>query len=187
MKNALWVLNSMTHHQLANSGDHWLNLSLGVGAIFGVLAVIGGGICTARYGRRGCLSVTAELVQSSQLTAILVRPRIKAVGVFRIRFSYTRVTVEVVAYDENGRYLSSSSPMMKENVFGDSFVEGGEELLTSVLIPVTHPDVTTIGWFARIEVKAPPRFLRGRFSTFSFAKSAYWYDTVFVPITSPTS
>jgi hypothetical protein len=78
--------------------------------------------------------------------------------------------------------LSSGSPTIKENVFADSFVEGGEELLTTIVIPIADPDDTTLGWFARIEVKAPPRFLRGRISNMPYASSSYWYDTVFIPV-----
>ena len=133
------------------------------------------------------MSVAAELVRSPQLCAIVVRPSVKAVGVFKIRFSYSRVSVEVVRYDSDGRYISSGSPATKENVFADSFVEGGEELLTSVFIPVTEPDATTLGWLARIEVKAPPRFLRGWLSKLPFSSSSYWYDTVFVSVELPTS
>jgi hypothetical protein len=112
---------------------------------------------------------------------------VKAVGVFKIRFSYSRVTVEVVRYDADGRFLSSSSPVLKENVFADSFVEGGEELLTTVFLPVREPDATTLGWFARIEVKAPSRFLRGRLSKLPIAGSSYWYDTVFVPVSTSSN
>jgi hypothetical protein len=177
----------MIHQQLLGASDHLLNFTLGLGALFGILAVIVGGVFTARYGRRGSVSVSAELVRSPQLCAIVVRPSVKAVGVFKIRFSYSRVTVEVVRYDADGRFLSSSSPVLKENVFADSFVEGGEELLTTVFLPVREPDATTLGWFARIEVKAPSRFLRGRLSKLPIAGSSYWYDTVFVPVSTSSN
>ncbi len=177
----------MTQSLFSTASDHWLNFALGLGSIFGIIAVAIGASFTARYGRRGSVSVTAELVRSPQLFAIVVRPSVKAVGVFKIRFSYSRVTVEVVRYDSDGRYVSSGSPASKENVFADSFVEGGEELLTSVFLPVAQPDSATLGWFARIEVKAPPRFLRGWLSKLPFSSSSYWYDTVFVSVEPSTS
>jgi hypothetical protein len=185
--NVAWAVadrNYLFHRHFPQASDHLLNFALGLGAIFGILAVIVGAAFTARYGRRGSVSVSAELNRSPQLCAIVVRPSVKAVGVFRIRFSFTRVTVETVRYDERGKYLSSGAPVVLENVFSDSFVEGGEELLTTVFLPVAEPDAATLGWFARIEVKAGPRFLRGRLSKWPGASSSYWYDTVFVSIES---
>lgn len=164
------------------SSDLWLNLALGGGAIFGVIAIVVGATFTARYGRRASVSVSAQLFQSHNVFAIIVRPSVKAVGVFKIRFTYARVTVVPLKFDSNAEQLPSEPPAITENVFGDSYVEGGEELLTTIFQPVREPDTSTIGWFARIEVQASPRFLRGRLSTLGTSNNSYWYDTVFVPI-----
>lgn len=161
--------------------DHWLNFALGLGAISGLFAVLVGGFFTARYGRRGSVSISASILRTPRLSAIVARPSIKGVGVFRIRIAYSRVVVETVRYDDEGRYLSSESPTVSENVFAESFVEGGEELLTTIVLPIREPDDGVLGWLTRIEIKARPRFLGGRYLGWLKTGDSYWYDTVFVP------
>ncbi len=174
------------YHVVADSSpDHWLNVVVGLGAISGLLAVAVGGFFTARYGRRGSVSISATYFESPQIWAIIARPSIKGVGVFRIRIGHSRVAVEVVRFDADGRFLSSGSPIVQEDIFAESFVEGGEELLTTVLVPVGEPDEYVQGWFARIQIRAQPRFLRGEVLGRFRDRDSYWYDTVFVPYSRP--
>ncbi len=182
------------------SSDTWLNVSLGGGAIFGAAAVIVGAYFTARYGRRASVSIAAEAQRSKYSCAVVARPSIKAVGVFKVRFSHCSIKVAEIRHVADGSLVASEHPQIMEDVFHSAYVDGGEDLRTSVLVPVLMPSREIVAWAVRFELKVLPRFLRHfqpalaelallRLPQFlrgwcvkESLRASYWYETVFVAV-----
>jgi len=188
--------------RLSVSADHWLNVSLGVGAILGGAAVVVGGFFTARYGRRASVSVSAHVQRTAHSCAVVVRPSVKAVGVFKVRLKHSTVKVAEVRREDDGQIRAVDPPPWgQDDVFRSAYADGGEELQISVFVPVLMPRENVVAWAARFEITVEPRFLRrlGWFAdrwwglpplTISPAvrrwlkrqsvRETNWYDTVFV-------
>ncbi|MGH9007426.1 MAG: hypothetical protein ACRDV6_06915, partial [Acidimicrobiales bacterium] len=67
--------------------DHWLNILTGSGATAAVVGVVGGAAFAARYGRRASLTISATAEPAKGGYLIIVRPCVKAVGIFRVKFT----------------------------------------------------------------------------------------------------
>lgn len=135
----------------------------GLGAALGGLAVVIAAIFALRYGRRASVSISARVRSSEAGLFIEARPSVKAVGAFRVKFRKgaegSTVTVTQMWQDMNGTINEGLTYPPENSVFGDSFVDGGEELLTTTLIPI--PGVTqrsVIGWTVWFEVRGAGRF-----------------------------
>jgi hypothetical protein len=106
---------------------------------------------------------------------IAARPSVKAVGVFQVRFREKRgavVRVTEMFVDTAGTPRAART-YEEEDVFGEAFVEGGEELISTILFPVPSPTAAVIGWRVDFEIRAANRFLPG--------EAWSWTDQVFVP------
>ncbi len=148
---------------VANAPDHWLNVVLALAAIATTAGFVAGAIFTARYGRRASVSISAKAQAVPGGYLITARPSVKAVGVFRVKFTKgdegSHLEVDQVYVDAQWQPVRVPSET-RSNLFGDSFVEGGEELQTTTVIPVPTPPGSVIGWFLWVQVCAPNRFLR---------------------------
>jgi hypothetical protein len=194
------------HHFAPPAGvsDHWLNAVLAVGAIAGALAVIVGAVFTTRYGRRASVSVSAWALKSGDSNGVVVRPSVKAVGVFKVRFEHSVVKVAEVQAQPDGTFHVDEAHEKRNPFDTDSvFVDGGEELQTSVVVNVFGPPTpSAIAWIARFEATAYPRFprlfpwrpvVRGvaslplptrwkRWLSETASRRYSWSDEVFVPL-----
>jgi hypothetical protein len=143
--------------------DLWLNVVLGLAAIVTAVTLMAGAIFTARYGRRASVSVKADADKIPGGYILTVRPSVKAVGVFRIKFTKgaagSQIRVAQVYVDEQWQPVRITGEP-RQDIFGESFVEGGEELATTTVVPVSEPPGSVIGWFVWLQVCAPNRFLR---------------------------
>jgi hypothetical protein len=142
--------------------DHWLNVVLALGALAAVAGVLVGAFFTALYGRRASVSLSATAAKTPGGYVILARPSVKAVGVFRVRFlggnEGSQVTVTEYYTDVAGNPIEAIT-YPRRNLFGEAFVDGGETLTTTTLVPVPNPAATVFGWAVWLEVRAPNRFL----------------------------
>lgn len=193
------ILCVRTSLPTGSPSDTWLNVVLGLAGLAAILAVVVGAVFTARYGRRASVSVSADVHRTAKSCAVVVRPSVKAVGVYTVRFKDSMVTVTELRVREDGS-ISTRDLTPVVDVFGNAYVEGGEELATSVYQPV-QADESVVGWGARLEIHVAPRFLRqdvlirlarrrpflwapqwarGMVKKLVPAKTFYWYDTVFV-------
>lgn len=151
-------------HASAAPTDHWLNLATGSGGVAAVIGLVAGGFFTARYGRRASLSLSATATKRPDGGYVIAaRPKIKAVGVFRVRLlkgnAGSTVMVAEVSNDEQGR-LKKGTIYPATGFMGESFVEGGEVLATTALVSVPAPDSATTGWAVWVQLCVPNRFLR---------------------------
>lgn len=153
--------------------DHLFNIVTEVGAAAGALGVAAGAFFAARYGRRASVSLTARVLPTSAGFVIMARPSVKAVGIFRVRFvkgnSGSKVLVVEMYQDDHGEPRPAKT-YRRVNILGEAFVDGGEELATTTLIPVPAPPASVIGWAVWFEVHAPNRFLRLRWLTRAVAR-----------------
>jgi hypothetical protein len=118
-------------------GVLWLDASNAAGSIAAALGLLGGVAIAILYGRKATAQVTAKAYLARGSVLLSARPSICAIGLFRLRFARedgatVRVTEMVQTKDglSDGRYWDADA------VFGESFVEGGETLTTTVLFPL---------------------------------------------------
>jgi hypothetical protein len=162
-------------HHTTPPSDTWLNIVLGAAAIATVLGFAGGLYLAVRYGRKLSVAISGETHPTPTGVVIAARPSVRAVGVFRVHFNEERGAViratEVYINDDgdltDGRYWE------RDDVFGASFVEGGEELTTTTLFQLPEPVSRLVGWRLSIEIRIRNRFIPG--------SSWSWADQVFVP------
>lgn len=162
-------------HQAPASSDPWLNIVLGVAAVATTLGVFAGGYLAARYGRKASVSISAEAHTIDGGVVIATRPVVRAVGLFRVKFkddAGAAVWLTEMYLDDQGG-LSSGSKWKQDNIFGPSFVEGGEDLTSTVLFHQPEPKPRVVGWRVSIEITVANRLLPG--------KGWSWADQVFVP------
>ena len=158
------MANALVHHAVNSPApDTWLNIMLGLAAIATTAGFAAGAIFTGRYGRRASVSISATATAVPGGYLIVARPSVKAVGVFQVKFTKgedgSQLQVAQVFID--GEWQPIRDPVeRRNNLFGDAFVEGGEELVTTTLIPVPKPPGSVIGWLLWLQVCAPNRFLR---------------------------
>ncbi len=142
--------------------DHWLNVVLGLAAVLTILGVVIGGLFGLLYGRRASVSLKATVAESQVGYVIVARPSVKAVGVIRVRFlggiAGSQVTATEMFTDTAGKPMEARTYPVR-NLFGEAFVDGGEELVTTTLIAVPRPPASVFGWAVWVEVRAPGRFL----------------------------
>lgn len=145
------------------SPDHWLNAATGAGGIAACLATIGAGVMAARYGRRASVSISAEAQPTATGFLIVARPSVKAVGVFRVRLRSRADSSRVVVAEvrsSGGRDPVLARVATRSGFFGDVLIDGGEEQITTTLVPVPAPHPSAIGWAVWFQVSARNRFLR---------------------------
>jgi hypothetical protein len=142
--------------------DHWLNIVLGVAALLTIAGVLIGAFFTVRYGRRASVSLSAEALRTEVGFVIVARPSVKAVGVYRVKFvegpAGSTAGVTEMYPDASGR-LHEGMTYPVHDLFGDSFVDGGEELVTTTLVSVPSPAGSVIGWTVWVRFRAPNRIL----------------------------
>lgn len=120
-----------------------------------------GAIFTLRYGR--VLSVSLEAVPKliEEGVLVVVRPSLRAGGVLRVKMFRGRGSLLTVAeVIQEGSAVVLRSPIETPNVFLDSFVMGGEELLTTTIVPMPIPSTNLLGWSVELKVYAPNRVFR---------------------------
>lgn len=143
--------------------DHLLNFVLGGAAVLTILGVTVGGWFGLRYGRRASVSLTATVDEREGGCLVVIRPSIKAVGILRVKFKKgaagSQVDIVELKRPATGQIQMAMIPGAR-GVFGDSFLEGGEDLLTTVIVPVRSPSDDVVGWAVELRVHAPNRFLR---------------------------
>jgi hypothetical protein len=61
---------------------------------------------------------------------------------------------------QSGKVVAVRAVEESPNVFGDAFVVGGEQLLTTTVVPMPDPDDDVLGWSVELKVYAPNRMLR---------------------------
>ncbi|MDA8067396.1 MAG: hypothetical protein M0T77_02110 [Actinomycetota bacterium] len=123
-----------------------------------VAVAVGGGYASVRYGRRATVQVAAESVERGGVTAIVVRVSVKAAGVVRLKFhenrpSTVRVT-EVWALQEG---LADGLYRETDGLFAARFVEPGETLWTTEVMPVAAPEDGLVGWRVGVYVTVARR------------------------------
>jgi hypothetical protein len=164
--------------------DRWLNVMTGLGATSAFLGFVGAVYFSARYGRRASVTLSAKPYLAPDAVILSVRPVVKAVGLFRVRFHGPRgavvhVTEMYLAAPEEtaGRGIKEGRSWEHAALFGEGedkqFAEAGEELGTSALFRLPLASPSTIGWSVSLRISAPTRWLPG--------SSGAWADRVFVP------
>lgn len=169
--------------------DRWLNFLLGLGALAAVLAFLGSGYLALRYGRRASVSITAKPLAHPTGVVLAVRPMVKAIGLFRVKFHGPKGAVVRIAewyipagYDPQIGFDPGNpkGPSFVEGrvwehvaVFGEQFAEAGEELFTTSTFLVPRPSPSTVGWSISLAIIAPTRWMPG--------SSGSWADRIFVP------
>ena len=159
----------------APPSDRWFTVVTGISAVGALAAVATGALFAVRYGRRASVEVTAKAHPRTGGVLVAVRPTVKAVGVFPVKFHKTRgaiIRVTELYVGGDGRILDARH-WDQSNIFGPEFVEPGETLATSSVFPLPPPTLSTIGWRVSVEVAAPTRFL---------SSSGAWADQIFVPL-----
>lgn len=171
--------------------DHWLNVMMGLGAVAAVLGLMGAVYVAGRYGRRASVSLAeAKAYEVPAGTLVVARPSIRSVGVFRIRFLKQLGSV-VTAYEtgvnEDGS-LPRGHQRSQTDLFGDSFVEGSEELVTTATLLLPEPSPSVVGWTVYLEIRARHRFLYFIFKMIPKVRDRgyLWTDQVFIPRSSVT-
>lgn len=180
-----WLL--LWGNQVGGSrSDRWLDVVTGLGSLATIGGVLAGGYLAARYGRRASISITATPHVTSRGVVLSIRPVVKAVGVFPVRFrcgngAVVRITEIWLAEEgptHEGRFW------VEGDIFRDSFAESGEELATTILSSTLPLAPSTIGWQVFVKIGAPtPKLLRA----LAPGLSAWWSDEVFVSRPSMTA
>lgn len=157
---------------------HGLSIMIGAGAVATALGVAAGGVLAGKYGRRASVSIEADVHPSERGVVISVRPTVKAVGVFPVKFlddpDAVIIRVIDVAVGDSGQLLRGDI-RPKRDVFKQQFVEAGEELSTTCVFPPFPVKPNVIGWTVSIVVSAKTRWLRRLLNV-----SGYWTDQVFI-------
>jgi hypothetical protein len=160
------------------ASDTWLDIATGIGAILGSAAVGAAGALAFLFGRRASASISVEIHPTPQGFVIATRPRVKAVGIFRVSFGAGKegVTVRVaeVYVDPEEGDLKEAQWWEGSGFFGQQYVDPGEELTTSVTFAPVNPADTVIGWQVYLKINAPTRF--------GWFRTAWWADQVFIAL-----
>lgn len=145
----------------------WVDASESAGAIAAAVALLGGVAISVFYGRKANVGVQGTLHEFPDGRLVMAaRVSVGAVGVYRIRFSEAVVRVtELDAELTDGYYWD------QERALKDSFVDGGETLTTTCVIPLGAPSNEVVGWRVSFGISTK-RLLRNH--------SWAWVDRVFV-------
>ncbi len=157
-------------------GALWVDVPEVAGAVATALGLLGAVTIAVFYGRKATAQVSARAYLANNVVLLSTRPSVCAVGLFRLKFAdddgaTIRVT-EIVQTDDglrDGRHWDAQA------IFGDSFVEGGETLTTTVVFPLGLRPPEVAGWRVSFGVTVE-RWPSGR--------GWSWADQVFVPPTS---
>lgn len=156
-----------------------------IGAAATAIGVAVGGLFAAHYGKRASTSVSATASETPNGIMMVVRPVIKAVGIFRVHFEEGRgsyISVQEMIFDGEGVLVPRGDPVRTEGFFDGQFVEAGEELTTSVLFSQVPCSDSTVGWQVFLRVGSPLRWSRLRRT-----ENPWWNDRVFVSNQWPPS
>lgn len=129
-------------------GALWVDASEAAGAVATALGLLGAVATAVFYGRKATANVAANAYLIDGGAVLLsTRPSVCAVGLFRLKFA-----------DEDGATIRATEMVQTESglrdgrhwdaaaVFGDSFVEGGEILATTVVfLLVPCPERSSAG------------------------------------------
>lgn len=154
-------------------GALWVDASEAAGAIATALGLVGAVAIAVFYGRKATANVTAAAYLADGAVLLSARPSVCAVGLFRLKLADENgatVRVTEIVQIEDG--LRDGRRWDAEAVFGDSFVEGGETLTTTVVFPLGPLPQEVIGWRVSLGVTVQ-RWPSGR--------QWSWADQVFVP------
>lgn len=162
----------------SHPSDRWLDVMTGIGATVAAAGVLVGGVFAWLYGRRASVSVTAKVHPIPGGNYVLsVRPQVKAVGIFRVKFRGAKgaiVTVGEVHLDSSrADGMRVGNQWVQEAAFGHQHVDGGEELFATAMFRLATPPYTVVGWLVGLGVVATRRRAPGA--------SEAWSDRVFVP------
>jgi hypothetical protein len=152
----------------------WSDAFSAAGATAAVAATVGGAVIAARYGRKATAQVEGTAYEAAGTAMVVVRPSVRAVGVFRLVLTDDdgcSVTVTEVWATPDG--LSDGRQWRSEAVFGPNFAEGGETVSTTVVFDVGPPHPQIVGWRGVLDVAVARKFRRDRVWT--------WDDRIFVP------
>jgi hypothetical protein len=157
--------------------DTWLDIVLGLGAIATGAGVAGGGFLAWRYGRRASVSVSATVQATSDGYVLAIRPVVRAIGIFPVRFQKLTgavITIWNMYVDDSGLLVPLGEPYEMPDVYEKQFADAAEELATTVLWHPRKPtDRRVVGWSVVIVIEAQPRWLR--------EKGSWWTDRTYVP------
>ena len=160
--------------------DHWLDIVTGIGAILGGSAGAGGAVLAFLFGRRASVSISADVHTTPRGFVVSTRPKVRAVGIFRVGFGDDRgvvVRLTEVGVDPDGDLQETDNAWEHTGAFGQQYVDPGEELTTTVTFAPMNPEPSVIGWMVYLRISAPTRLARVR--------TAWWVTQVFV--TRPAS
>jgi hypothetical protein len=154
-------------------GALWVDASEAAGSIAAALGLLGGVAIAWFYGRKATAQVAAEAYLANGSVLLSTRPSICAVGLFRLKFTGDDgATVRVTEMVQTEHDLRDGRHWDAEAIFGESFVEGGETLTTTVVFPLGPLPVEVVGWRVSFGVTVQ-RWPSGQ--------GWSWADQVFVP------
>ena len=165
---------------------HWANIVTSVGAVVAAGGALVGLGYASLYGRRASVDLSGEVHAIPQAATaetgsflVVVRVRVRAVGVLKVKFHKTDgATVrlaQAVMGDDGLLRVDPEDPdgsWSQQQAFGQEYVDPGEELSTSVTFAPLQPDSSVVGWMAFVYIHAPTRLSRVR--------TAYWADQIFL-------
>lgn len=153
-------------------GALWVDVPEAAGAIATALGLLGAVSIAVFYGRKATANLTAAAYLTDGAVLLSTRPSVCAVGLFRLRFAVEEgATIRVTEMVQIEDGLRDGRRSDAEAVFGDSFVEGGETLMTTVVFPLGRLPQEVVGWRVSFGVTVQ-RWPSGR--------QWSWADQVFV-------
>ena len=142
-------------HYLAR---HGLNLVVGLGAFATFAGVVIGAVLAVLYGRTGSASVSASVHLTPAGYVIAARPSVKAVGLFRVKFSEKAgIVVRLVEIYVDNDQLKEGREWTDTSSFGHQYADAGEELLTTVVFGPVQAALTVVGWTVFFRAAATTR------------------------------
>jgi hypothetical protein len=152
---------------------HWVNIIEAAGALAATIGVVGGAAVAVMYGRKASVSIAADAHTADAHVIIAARPSISSVGFFRMKFDRGgAVAVRVTESYFAGTRMTDGRHWDQEDIFGASFVEGGETLATTVLFDLGELPSDVFGW--RVSFGVTTSRVRG-------SPGWSWADQVSVP------
>jgi len=153
----------------------WLDPFVAAGATATVVATAAAGGIALFRGRKGTVVLTADAYLLAGRHVVAVRPSLHAVGVFRLNIlqNDSAITVTEILGVPGIAGLQEGRVWQTAAIFGDSFVDAGEGLSTSVVFDLGPPAPDVVGWRVSATV-AVSRFLRRTVWT--------WDDRLFLAI-----
>ncbi|GEM_PF-3287820 len=154
-------------------GVLWIDASEVAGAIATALGLLGAVAIAVFYGRKATAQVTGEAYVADGAVLLSARPSVSAVGLFRLKLGdHDAATIRVTEMIHIEGGLRDGRHWDAEAVFGGSFVDGGETLLTTVVFPLGALPAEVVGWRVSFGVTVQ-RWPSGR--------QWSWADQVFGP------